>query len=82
MLLRGARLLFKIDLKTFDIKHYGTKEGLTNLNINAVFTDTKNAMWIGTYDGGLIKLKTLPTGDKVDIESIFKNEGREFSKSN
>ncbi|MEO6302058.1 MAG: two-component regulator propeller domain-containing protein [Bacteroidia bacterium] len=68
--------LFRVNLKTFETKHFGNKEGLPNLNINTIFTDSKNNVWIGTYDGGLIKLKGFPEGDKLHIESIFKNEGK------
>lgn len=68
--------LFKVDLKSFAIKHFATKEGLPNLNINTIFCDTKGKVWLGTYDGGLIKLKNFPQGDKLDIEIIYKNEGK------
>jgi ligand-binding sensor domain-containing protein/serine phosphatase RsbU (regulator of sigma subunit) len=68
--------LFRVNLKSFEIKHFGIKEGLTNLNINTIFTDSKNGVWIGTYDGGLVKLKNFPQEDKLSIESIFKNEGK------
>ena len=68
--------LFKIDLKTFETKHYGVKEGLPNLNINTIFIDSKGGAWLGTYDGGLIKLKDFPKGDKLSIETSYKNEGK------
>ncbi len=68
--------LFRVNLKTFETKHFGNKEGLSNLNINTIFSDSKEGVWVGTYDGGLIKLKEFPQGDKLEVESIFKNEGK------
>ena len=68
--------LFRVNLKSFDVKHFGTKEGMPNLNINTMFSDSKNGVWIGTYDGGLIKLKDFPQGDKLTIESVYKNDGK------
>ncbi|MBL7912081.1 MAG: SpoIIE family protein phosphatase [Bacteroidia bacterium] len=68
--------LFRVNLKTLEVKHFGTKEGLPNLNINTIFKDSKGVVWIGTYDGGLLKLKEFPLGDKLNIEQIYKNEGK------
>ncbi|MDP1802608.1 MAG: two-component regulator propeller domain-containing protein [Bacteroidota bacterium] len=68
--------LFRVNLKTFETVHYGVKEGLPNLNINTMFSDSKGGAWLGTYDGGLIKLKKFPLGDKISIEAVYKNEGK------
>ncbi|MBA2613614.1 MAG: SpoIIE family protein phosphatase [Bacteroidetes bacterium] len=68
--------LFRVNLKTHETAHYGVKEGLPNLNINTIFSDSKGGAWLGTYDGGLLKLKKFPLGDKISIETIYKNEGK------
>ena len=68
--------LFRVNLKSFEIKHFGIKEGLTNLNINTMFSDSKGKIWLGTYDGGLLKLKNFPLENKIEIEKTFKNEGK------
>jgi ligand-binding sensor domain-containing protein/serine phosphatase RsbU (regulator of sigma subunit) len=68
--------LFRVNLKTLEVKHFGIKEGLPNLNINTIFQDSKGGVWIGTYDGGLLKLKGFPYSDKVNIETIYKNSGK------
>jgi ligand-binding sensor domain-containing protein/serine phosphatase RsbU (regulator of sigma subunit) len=68
--------LFSINLKTFEANHFGVKEGLQTLNINTMFSDSKGNLWIGTYDGGLVKVKTFPKGNKLNIDQVYKNEGK------
>ncbi|MBA3665104.1 MAG: SpoIIE family protein phosphatase [Bacteroidetes bacterium] len=68
--------LFKIDLNTFHTKQFTEKDGLPNPSINTIFEDTKKNVWIGTYDGGLVKMKTYEEGGKLPILDKYKNEGR------
>lgn len=69
--------LFKIDLKTFETKNYGIKDGLPNLSINTIYTDSKKNVWIGTYDGGLVKMSGFEREGKLPIIQKFRNEGKE-----
>jgi ligand-binding sensor domain-containing protein/serine phosphatase RsbU (regulator of sigma subunit) len=68
--------LFKINLKTFEVKRFTEKDGLPNPSVNTIFTDSKNKVWIGTYDGGLVKLNGFDKGGKLPIENRYKNEGK------
>jgi ligand-binding sensor domain-containing protein/serine phosphatase RsbU (regulator of sigma subunit) len=68
--------LFKIDLKTFEYSNFNIKDGLPNSSINCIFVDSKKNVWLGTYDGGLVKMKGFDKAGKLPIEKIFKNEGK------
>ncbi len=68
--------LFKINLKNFEVEQFGINEGLSCLNINTLFTDSKNNLWIGMYDGGLQKFKGYPLGRKLNVLSNYTNTGR------
>jgi signal transduction histidine kinase/streptogramin lyase len=54
-------------------KTYTTREGLTSLNINAVFADQSGTFWIETKDAGLNRLKggTITT---FPIKSVAPND--------
>lgn len=68
--------LFKIDLKTFEVKRFTEKDGLPNPSVNTIFTDSKNNVWIGTYDGGLVKMNGFDKGGNLPIVAKYKNEGK------
>lgn len=68
--------LFRIDLRSLEVSHYGTDEGLPSLNINTIFKDSKGKIWLGTNDKGLLKLKTYPASGKLSIETIYENTGK------
>ncbi|MCW3078181.1 MAG: rsbU 6, partial [Bacteroidetes bacterium] len=68
--------LFKINLSTFEITRFTEKDGLPNPSINTIFEDSKNNVWIGSYDGGLIKMKGYDVNGKLNIISKYKNEGK------
>ncbi len=40
-----------------NIKIYTEKDGLPNNNVTAIITDGEGSLWIGTYKGGIIRLK-------------------------
>lgn len=69
--------LFEIDLKTFQVKNYSQADGLTSSSINTIFKDSKNNVWLGMIDGGLVKLKDFPNGKKLQITQIYKNDKRQ-----
>lgn len=68
--------LFKIDLRTFEATRFTEKDGLPNPSINTIFTDTKKNVWLGTYDGGLVKMKGFEEKGKLPIINKYKNEGK------
>ncbi len=68
--------LFRIDLKTFEIKSYGTKDGLPNQSINSIFIDSRQNVWLATYDGGLVKMKGFEKNGKLPIEKVYSNTGK------
>jgi ligand-binding sensor domain-containing protein/serine phosphatase RsbU (regulator of sigma subunit) len=68
--------LFKIDLKTYSVTSYGLKEGLSNTSVNCIFVDSKQRVWIGTYDGGLIKMDGFPKTNKLPVKKIYTNSGK------
>lgn len=68
--------LFRINLKTSEVSNFSTDDGLPNPSINTIFQDSKGAVWIGTYDGGLAKLSGFFDGKKLPITEKFKNEGK------
>lgn len=68
--------LFKIDLRNFETTRFTEKDGLPNPSVNTIFSDSKNNVWIGTYDGGLVKMNGFDENGKLPITSKFKNEGK------
>lgn len=68
--------LFKINLKTFDITQFAEKEGLPNLSINTIFKDSKGKVWLGSSDGGLVKMNGFDKNGKLPIEKIYTNKGK------
>jgi len=68
--------LFKIDTKNFEITNFGLQSGLPNLSINCIFIDSKKSVWLGSYDGGLIKIKDFDKRGQVTIEKNYKNTGK------
>jgi len=69
--------LFKINLKTLEYKNFNEKDGLPNLSINTIFSDSKSNVWLGTYDGGLVKMKGFEKDGKLPIEKVYKNSGKQ-----
>lgn len=68
--------LFKLDLKTFETTNFGEKHGLPNPSVNNIFIDSKNNVWIGTYDGGLVKMSSFDKNGKLPIIQKYRNEGK------
>ena len=68
--------LFKIDLKTLQYNNFTIKDGLPNQSINKIFEDSKGNVWLGTYDGGLVKMKGFSSGKNLSIIQKYKNEGK------
>lgn len=68
--------LFKIDLTTFEITNFTTGDGLPNQSVNTIFKDSKKNIWLGTYDGGLVKMKGFDTNGKLPIEKIYSSKGK------
>ena len=69
--------LFEINLKTLEYKNYTQNDGLPSPSINTLFVDSKNNVWLGMIDGGLVKLKTYPNGKKLQILQIYKNDKKQ-----
>jgi ligand-binding sensor domain-containing protein/serine phosphatase RsbU (regulator of sigma subunit) len=67
---------FKVNLKTTEFKKFKDQPALTDYNINTFYKDKQNNVWIGTYDGGLIKTKGFPDDGKFEITQIYKNDGQ------
>lgn len=68
--------LFKVNLKTFETVNFGEKDGLPNPSVNNIFIDSKNNVWVGTYDGGLVKMKGFDENGKLPIIQKYRNEGK------
>lgn len=68
--------LFKIDLRSFEIRNFTKNEGLPSNNINTIFKDAKGKVWIGTNDGGLVKMSAFDQNGKLPIEKVFDNKGK------
>jgi ligand-binding sensor domain-containing protein/serine phosphatase RsbU (regulator of sigma subunit) len=68
--------LFKINLKTFEYSNFNLKDGLPNANINTIYEDSKKNIWLGTYDGGLVKMAAFEKDGKLPIEKVFSNSGK------
>lgn len=68
--------LFKINLKSFETKRFTEKDGLPNPSINTMFIDSKKNVWLGTYDGGLVKMSGFDKNGKLPIVHKFRNEGK------
>jgi ligand-binding sensor domain-containing protein/serine phosphatase RsbU (regulator of sigma subunit) len=68
--------LFRININTSEVTNFNTNDGLPNQSINTIFRDSKGAVWMGTYDGGLVKLSDFAVDKKLPIIEKFKNEGK------
>lgn len=68
--------LFKIDLETFEVTNFNVKDGLPNPSINSIFVDSKKYVWLGTYDGGLVKMTGFDRNGKLPIEKIYSSKGK------
>ncbi|WP_430817990.1 two-component regulator propeller domain-containing protein [Carboxylicivirga marina] len=71
LLLATQRGLVIIDLKSDEIKNYEIKDGLSHNNINFVFVDSKNSIWVGPKDGGLCKIN--PDLNRIERHPIKDN---------
>ena len=68
--------LFKINLKTFDIKQFTEKEGLPSTSINTIFKDSKENVWLGLSDAGLVKMKGFDENGKLNVLKVYSNRGK------
>lgn len=68
--------LFKIDLNTNEVKQFTDKDGLPTSSINTLFKDSKGHVWLGTSDGGLVKMKGWDANGKLPIERVYSNKGK------
>ncbi|WP_430814607.1 two-component regulator propeller domain-containing protein [Carboxylicivirga sp. RSCT41] len=75
LLLATQRGLVIINKKTSHIKNYEIKDGLSHNNINFVYVDSKNNIWVGPKDGGLCKINPIlnrierhPVKDNVAVD--------------
>lgn len=68
--------LFKINTKTLETTVFGVKDGLPSANINSIFVDRDKNVWLGTYDGGLVKMKGFERNGKLPIEKVFSSKGK------
>lgn len=51
--------LFKIDLKSNEIRQYSTADGLKNPNLTNLFLDKKNTIWVLTDGGGAYNIENF-----------------------
>lgn len=65
--------LFKINLQTEAITRFTEKDGLPSGSISSLFKDSKGNVWLGTLEGGLVKMKGFDVNDKLNIDKIYKN---------
>ncbi|MBS1651305.1 MAG: SpoIIE family protein phosphatase [Bacteroidetes bacterium] len=67
--------LFLIDTENDKIlTHFGKENGLPSLNLFSLYKDSKNNIWLGTYDAGLLKIN-IGKNDNLIIENTYKNDG-------
>ncbi len=68
--------LFRIDLRTLEVLNFKKEDGLPSNNINTIFKDSKGKVWIGTNEGGLVKMSAFLQNGKLPIEKIYDNKGK------
>jgi ligand-binding sensor domain-containing protein/serine phosphatase RsbU (regulator of sigma subunit) len=68
--------LFKINISDCQYVNFGVKDGLPSASINNIFEDSKGNVWLGTYDGGAVKMRGYEKDGKLPIAQIYKNEGK------
>ena len=72
--------LFKLDLKTNEMKQYSAAEGLKNPNITNLFSDKNKTIWILTDGGGAYNIENFSkTNDKFKIIKHHLNNLKEPS---
>ncbi len=68
--------LIKVDLKTNEPTQFTEDDGLPDMSINTIFVDSKAHVWLGTYDGGMVKLSGFDKNGKLPIEKIYDHKGK------
>jgi ligand-binding sensor domain-containing protein/serine phosphatase RsbU (regulator of sigma subunit) len=68
--------LFKVNLKTFEVKQFTEGDGLPGQTINTIFEDSKNNVWLGLSDNGLVKLKGFDSNGKLTVLKSYTNKGK------
>jgi len=60
--------IFQSKAQDYNFKHYGQKQGLSNLNVKCIYQDSFGYIWFATQGGGINKFdgKTFTNYDKQD----------------
>ncbi|MBK9283313.1 MAG: SpoIIE family protein phosphatase [Sphingobacteriaceae bacterium] len=67
---------FKVNMQDLSFEQFKNDPALKEFNINAIYQDRTKHVWLGTYDGGLMKTEGFPKNGKFHISKIYKNEGK------
>ncbi|WP_317896897.1 ligand-binding sensor domain-containing protein [Aurantibacillus circumpalustris] len=68
--------LFIINLKSLELQQFTEKDGLPGIRINTIFSDSKNNVWLGFTDVGLVKMKGFDQDGKLTILKTYTNKGK------
>lgn len=67
--------LFSFNPLTREYRHFTETEGLLNTNLNTIFIDNGNRLWLGTNDNGMIRYP-LPLQNQLHPQKVFHNLGK------
>ncbi|MCC6369614.1 MAG: SpoIIE family protein phosphatase [Bacteroidia bacterium] len=67
--------LFRINTSNFETTRFTEKDGLPDPSVNYIFKDSKDNVWLGTYEGGLVKMSGYDANNKLPITQVYKNTG-------
>jgi ligand-binding sensor domain-containing protein/serine phosphatase RsbU (regulator of sigma subunit) len=68
--------LTRLNLKTLEIQRFTDRNGLPDVTINTIFCDSRNSVWVGTNDGGLVHLRNIDGQGKLIIDKIYQYKGK------
>lgn len=67
---------FRVNLSSLKFQKFNEDPALAGMSINTFYKDKNAAVWLGTYDGGLVKTSGYKEDGKFEVMQIFKNEGK------
>jgi len=68
--------LFRVNINTLKIEQFTENNGLPASSVNSIFKDSKNCLWLGTSNDGLIKLKALDSTLKLHVDRIYQTTAK------
>jgi ligand-binding sensor domain-containing protein/serine phosphatase RsbU (regulator of sigma subunit) len=67
--------LFRIDMKKLTYTRFTREDGLPDASVNTIFVASNGDVWLGTYEGGLVKMSGFDINGKLPVKKVYFNTG-------